>query len=125
MVRELGGERLEEWLDKVQASHLQAFESDVPGVQQDKNAVRAGLTLTWSNGPVEGQVNRLKLIKRSMYGQADLGLLKLRVLHHNPKSLERKNKKKQAQQKDHLKIPKESKKNTNSQHTTEVISKVA
>jgi transposase len=125
MVRELGGERLEEWLDKVQASHLQAFESFVTGVQQDKNAVRAGLTLTWSNGPVEGQVNRLKLIKRSMYGQADLGLLKLRVLHHNPKSLERKNKKKQAQQKDHLKIPKESKKNTNSQHTTEVISKVA
>jgi transposase len=125
MVRELGGERLEEWLDKVQSSHLQAFESFVTGVQQDKNAVLAGLTLTWSTGPVEGQVNRLKLIKRSMYGQADLGLLKLRVLHHNPKSLERKNKKKQAQQKDHLKIPKESKKNTNSQHTTEVISKGA
>jgi transposase len=52
MVRELGGERLEEWLDKVQASHLQAFESFVTGVQQDKNAVRAGLTLTWSNDHV-------------------------------------------------------------------------
>jgi transposase len=125
MVRELKGEQLEEWLDKVQASHLQVFESFVTGVQQDKNAVLAGLTLPWSNGPVEGQVNRLKLIKRSMYGQADLGLLKRRVLHHNPKSLERKNKKKQAQQKDHLKISKERKKNTTSQHTTEVISKVA
>jgi len=125
MVRELRGEQLEEWLDKVQASHLQVFEPFVTGVQQDKNAVLAGLTLTWSNGPVEGQVNRLKLIKRSMYGQADLGLLKRRVLHHNPKSLERKNKKKQAQQKDLLKIPKERKKNTTSQHTTEVISKVA
>jgi len=64
MVRELRGERLEEWLDKVEASHLQAFQSFVTGVQQDKDAVIAGLTLAWSNGPVEGQVNRLKLIKR-------------------------------------------------------------
>jgi len=125
MVRELNGERLEEWLGKVQTSHLQAFESFVTGVQQDKDAVLSGLTLSWSNGPLEGQVNRLKLIKRSMYGQADLELLKRRVLHHSPKALERKSKKKQAQQKDHLQIPKERKKNRNSQHTTEVISKVA
>src|SRR5690242_18149330 len=75
MVRELRGEQLEGWLDKVQASQLQAFESFVTGVQQDKDAVFAGLTLNWSNGPVEGQVNRLKLIKRSMYGQTDLDLL--------------------------------------------------
>ena len=125
MVHELTGERLEEWLGKVQASHLQAFQSFVTGVQQDKDAVLAGLTLPWSNGPVEGHRNRLKLIKRSMYGQAELNLLKLRVLHHSPKSLERKNKKKQAQQKDHLKIPKDRKKNINLQYTTEVISKVA
>jgi hypothetical protein len=52
-----------------------------------------------------------------MYGQAELNLLKLRVLHHSPKSLERKNKKKQAQQKGLLKIPKARKKNINSQHT--------
>jgi transposase len=102
MVHELTGERLEEWLGKVEASHLQAFQSFVTGVQQDKDAVIAGLTLPWSNGPVEGHVNRLKLIKRSMYGQAELNLLKLRVLHHSPKSLERKNKKKQVQLKDHL-----------------------
>src|SRR5438132_3053200 len=125
MVRELSGERLEEWLGKVEASHLQAFEPFVTGVQQDKDAVLAGLTLPWSNGPVEGHINRLKLIKRSMYGQAELNLLKLRVLHHSPKSLERKNKKKQAQQKDHLKIPKDRKKNIHLQYTTEVISKVA
>lgn len=116
MVHELTGERLEEWLDKVEASHLQAFQSFVTGVQQDKDAVLAGLTLAWSNGPVEGQVNRLKLIKRSMYGQADLGLLKRRVLHHTPKGLERKHKKKQAQQKDHLKMPQNRKKNRNAQH---------
>jgi transposase len=117
MVHELTGERLEEWLGKVEASHLQALQSFMTGVQQDKDAILAGLTLPWSNGPVEGHVNRLKLSKRSMYGQAELNLLKLRVLHHSPKSLERKNKKKQAQQKGLLKIPKARKKNINSQHT--------
>ena len=125
MVRDLTGEQLDKWLNKVEASHLQAFQSFVTGVQQDKDAVLAGLTLHWSNGPVEGQVNRLKLIKRSMYGQADLDLLKLRVLHHSPKSLERKNKKKQAQQEEHLKTPKVRKKSTNFQCTTIDISKVA
>ncbi len=125
MVRDLTGEQLDKWLNKVEASHLQAFQSFVTGVQQDKDAVLAGLTLHWSNGPVEGQVNRLKLIKRSMYGQADLDLLKLRVLHHSPKSLERKDKKKKAQQEEHLKIPRVRKKNANFQCTTIDISKVA
>jgi hypothetical protein len=94
-------------------------------VQQDKDAVLAGLTLAWSNGPVEGQVNRLKLIKRSMYGQADLDLLKRRVLHHDKKSLERKNNKQQAQQAEPLKIPRMRKKSTTFQHTTIAISKGA
>ena len=125
MVRELSGERLEEWLGKVEACHLQAFQSFVNGVQQDKEAVFAGLTLPWSNGPVEGQVNRLKLIKRSMYGRAKFDLLKRRVLHHSKKSLERKTKKKQAQQEDHLETSRVRKKNTNSKHTTSLISKVA
>ena len=47
---------------------------------QDKGAVLAPLTLSWSNGQVEGQVNRLKLIKRQMYGRAQLDLLPLRAL---------------------------------------------
>jgi transposase len=125
MVRERTGEQLDAWLGVVQASHLEAFQSFVTGVQQAKDAVLAGLTLPWSTGPVEGQVNRLKLIKRSMYGQADLDLLKRRVLHHDKKSLERKNKKKQAQQEDHLELSRVRKKNTNSKHTTSLISKVA
>ena len=74
---------------------------------------------------MEGQVNRLKLIKRSMYGRAKFDLLKLRVLHHDKKSLERKNKKKQAQQEDHLKAPRVRQKNTTYQYTTIDISKVA
>jgi transposase len=57
------------------------FKSFAKGIQQDKAAVLAGLTLPWSNGPLEGHVNRLKLLKRSMYGRAKLPLLRARVLH--------------------------------------------
>src|SRR5260370_32056193 len=127
MVRERTGEQLDAWLAAVQASHLEAFESFVTGVQQDKDAVLAGLTLEWSNGPLEGNVNRLKLIKRSMYGRAEIDLLKLRVLHHSTKSQDRKNKKnkKQGQQVVHLKQPKSMKNDTIPQRTTTGISKVA
>jgi transposase len=128
MVRERTGEQLDAWLNAVEAKHLDAFQSFVTGVQQDKDAVLAGLTLPWSNGSLEGNVNRLKLIKRSMYGRAQFDLLKLRVLHHHKKSQERKNKKKdnQAQQVGHLlKKPRMRKNGTNSQHTTSGISEVA
>ena len=50
-------------------------------LQRDLQAVSAALTLTWSQGQVEGQVHRLKLIKRQMYGRAGFDLLRLRVLH--------------------------------------------
>jgi excisionase family DNA binding protein len=127
MVRERTGEQLDAWLGAVQASHLEAFASFVTGVQQDKDAVLAGLTLPWSNGLLEGHVNRLKLIKRSMYGRAEVDLLKLRVLHHGKKSQDRKNKKKkqQGQQGVHLKKPTIMKNGTISQHTTNGISKAA
>ena len=49
----------------------------------NKNAVLAALSLPWSNGQVEGQVNRLKLIKRQMYGRAKFDLLRLRVLAYS------------------------------------------
>lgn len=94
MVREHAGEQLDGWLKAVQASHLEAFQTFVTGVQQDKDAVFAGLTLPWSNGLLEGNVNRLKLIKRSMYGRAEFDLLKLRVLYRSKQSQDRKNKKK-------------------------------
>jgi transposase len=50
------------------------------GIQRDKAAVQAGLSLPYSTGPVEGHINRLKLIKRSMYGRAEFDLLRQRVL---------------------------------------------
>src|SRR5438128_6604065 len=97
MVRERTGEQLDAWLGAVQASHLEAFESFVTGVQHDKDAVLAGLTLPWSKGPLEGNVNRLKLIKRSMYGRAEIDLLKFRVLHQSKKSQDRKNERRKKQ----------------------------
>lgn len=97
MVRERTGEHLDAWLQAVQASHLEAFQPFVTGVQKDQDAVFAGLTLPWSNGLLEGNVNRLKLIKRSMYGRAEFDLLKRRVLHQSKKNQERKNKYKQNQ----------------------------
>ena len=51
------------------------------GVERDKEAVQAGLTLAMNNGQVEGQVTRIKLIKRMMYGKAGFALLRQRVLH--------------------------------------------
>lgn len=125
MVREHAGEQLDTWLDEAEASHLKAFDSFVTGVQQDKDAVFSGLTLPWSNGPLEGNVNRLKLIKRSMYGRAELDLLKLRVIHQSKKNRDRKNKKLQDQLMDCPKKPKVIKSGTNSQHTITGISKVA
>jgi transposase len=50
------------------------------GIRKDLAAVRAGLTEGWSNGPVEGFVNKLKLIKRQGYGQAGFELLRARML---------------------------------------------
>ncbi len=50
-------------------------------LRQDEAAVRAAMTEPWSNGAVEGKVNRLKLIKRSIYGRAKFNLLRQRVLH--------------------------------------------
>jgi transposase len=51
------------------------------GIVRDFDAVAAALELPWSNGPVEGHVNRLKMLKRQLYGRANFDLLRLRVLY--------------------------------------------
>ena len=109
-------------LQAVQASHLEALQPFVTGVQKDEGAVFAGLTLPWSNGLLEGNVNRLKLIKRSMYGRAEFDLLKRRVLHQSQKNQERKDKHQhnQGQPVSHL-----MKNGTIFQYTIPGISKVA
>ncbi len=80
MVRARTAAALDGWLAAAAASGVPELHSFVRGLQRDRAAVRAGLTLTWSQGQVEGQVNRLKLIKRSMYGRANFDLLRQRVL---------------------------------------------
>jgi hypothetical protein len=125
MVRERTGEQLSAWLAFVEASHLQAFDSFVTGVQQDQDAVLAGLTLPWSNGPLEGHVNRLKLIKRSMYGRADFDLLKQRVLHHRRKRQATKNKRGQSPQEGRLKKPGGMENDTTSPQTTYPLRQIA
>ncbi len=89
MIRDHTGNQLETWLNLVEESVLPEFKSFAKGLQQDKAAVLAGLTLPFSNGPLEGHVNRLKLIKRSMYGRAKLRLLRQRVLRSSPKKRKR------------------------------------
>jgi hypothetical protein len=81
MIREQTGQQLGIWIRSVEESHLPELESFAKGIQQDQAAVFAGLTVPYSTGPVEGHVNRLKLLKRSMYGRAKLPLLRARVLH--------------------------------------------
>jgi len=65
-------------------THTACVCSPVPsavGLRQEYAAVAAAFTYRWSNGPVEGHVNRLKTIKRQRYGRANFDLLQLRVLH--------------------------------------------
>jgi transposase len=97
MIREQSGHQLDAWLSEAEASHLPELKSFAKGIQQDKAAVLAGLTLPWSNGPLEGHINRLKLIKRSMYGRAKLPLLRQRVLHHSKNAKEGKGKRSHVQ----------------------------
>lgn len=80
MVREHRGEAFEHWLIQAEASALIDFHRFATSLRQDYAAVQAGLTLVWNSGQVEGQVNKLKLIKRMGYGRAKFDLLKQRVL---------------------------------------------
>lgn len=79
MVKERVAGALDGWLREAEASALASFAA---GLRRDEDAVRAALTEPWSNGQVEGQVNRLKVIKREMYGRAGFDLLRCRVHAH-------------------------------------------
>lgn len=81
IIRQRQHDELDLWLSDVLNSQFKELLSFVNGLQQDIAAVRAALMFKWSNGPVEGHVNRLKLVKRQMYGRADFDLLRARLLH--------------------------------------------
>ena len=80
MLRKRQPEQLRPWLDVARASDLRELKSLAEGIERDYVAVEAALRLPYSTGPVEGNINRLKLIKRSGYGRAGFDLLRLRVL---------------------------------------------
>ncbi|GCE28122.1 transposase [Dictyobacter alpinus] len=80
--RHEGRIHLEQWKAAVQASGIAELITFVDGLADDEEAVAKGCSLTWSNGMVEGFVNKVKWIKRSSYGQAGFPLLQRRVLLH-------------------------------------------
>ena len=80
MVRDLEGEKLDGWLEEAVRCEAEVMKKFAGGLKKDLAAVKAGLTEEWSNGPVEGLVNKLKLVKRQGYGRAGFGLLRARVL---------------------------------------------
>jgi transposase len=76
----LHGDRLDDWITAVEADDQPDLHSFARGLRRDHDAVLNGLTMPWNSGVVEGNVNRLKMIKRQMYGRATFGLLRKRVL---------------------------------------------
>ncbi|BCL83551.1 transposase [Ktedonobacteria bacterium brp13] len=81
MLRHREGERLDTWLENVRNSQIGELQRMVRSIERDKAAVLAGLTLSHSNGVVEGKVHKLKFLKRMGYGRAGFALLRQRVLH--------------------------------------------
>jgi transposase len=81
MIRDRDVACLDVWLGAASASSFRDLRGFASHLQQDHAAVSAALSLPWSNGQTEGQITRLKLLKRQMYGRANLDLLKRRFLH--------------------------------------------
>ena len=80
LIRKQSTGTLAEWLSRAEVSPCPEVRHFAEGIRRDESAVNAAVTLRWSNGPVEGHVNRLKTIKRQMYGRAGFALLKARVV---------------------------------------------
>ena len=77
MIRSGNGEDLDGWIDHAVESPLASFAT---GIRADRNAVAAAIVEPWSNGQTEGQITKLKLVKRQMYGRAKLDLLRARLV---------------------------------------------
>jgi transposase len=89
LVRQQQPQALEPWLARAAKSAVGAFQRFAKGLRDDYEAVKAGVTLPWSQGPVEGQITRLKLLKRQMFGRAGLALLERRFVLAPGHELER------------------------------------
>jgi len=80
LVRERRGDDLEAWMAEAMHSGIDELARFARGLQDDLSAITAGLILEWNNGVTEGQIHRLKLVKRQGYGRAGFALLRQRVL---------------------------------------------
>jgi transposase len=80
LVRNRQPDQLEPWLERAASSLSEAFQRFAKRWREDYDSVKAGVTLPWSNSPVEGHINRLKMLKRQMFGRAKLDLLSRRFL---------------------------------------------
>jgi transposase len=80
LVRQRQPECLDPWLQRATASAVDAVRRFATGLYEDYEAVKAGGTLPWNAGPVEGHINRLKMLKRQMFGRARLDLLRYRFV---------------------------------------------
>jgi transposase len=80
LLRKRSLETLSDWLEKGEASPSPEIRRFAEGIRRDESAVLAAVTHRWSNGPVEGHINRLKTVKRQMYGRAGFDLLRARIL---------------------------------------------
>lgn len=81
MLRQKNASDFDEWVTTCNASDLKELRRFAAGLQQDRTAILAAITTPWSNGQTEGQINRLKMLKRQMYGRANLDLLRARFLY--------------------------------------------
>ncbi len=76
-------EGFQRWLEKARASGIGELVWFANGIEQDWAPVKKAFESQWSQGQTEGQVNRLKFLKRQMYGRANFDLLRARVVHQS------------------------------------------
>ncbi len=81
LLKERKAALLADWLKRAAESQVTELKSFANGIRRDYAAVQAACRLPWNNGIVEGHVNRLKFLKRQMFGRARLDLLRVKVLH--------------------------------------------
>ena len=80
MFRQRAAAMLDPWLNACQQSGVNNLQTFAEGIKKDYDSIQAALETAWSNGQTEGQVNRLKMLKRQMYGRANFDLLRKRTL---------------------------------------------
>lgn len=80
MLRQHNADPFNDWIETGRAMALRPYRHFVQSIEQDRDAVRAAIVLPWSKGQTEGQIHRLKLLKRQMYGRANLDLLCIRLI---------------------------------------------